>query len=328
MSISYVAGQMLQNQLVRAGNNLTFVNTANSTPTLLLDISNNRVGVNTATALTALQVGGDITTANITATGNVVTNSIFSSTAITVTSGSAGNITLNPNTTGLVQITGTYGVVIPTGNTAQRPTGTPVTGTLRLNTGLDQLEIWDGAQWLAGGSSGGNVTVVDQQITPDGTSNTYSLTQSATQASILVSLNGVAQLPTTAYTVSGNSITFAETPLTTDIVDIRFLAAAVPPGTIYNTSGNAAVRATDADTIIFTTNSSNVTTITTDGMLDLSTGKSLKLPSYTVAQAANISNVSAGQIIYVSNGDTGNPCLAVYSGSAWRRVSFGANIST
>jgi hypothetical protein len=74
--------------------------------------------------------------------------------------------------------------------------------------------------------------------------------------------------------------------------------------------------------------SANVATITSTGILDISSGQSIKLPNYTVAQAANISNVSTGQMIYVSNGDTGNPCLAVYSGSAWKRVSFGANIST
>jgi len=37
-------------------------------------------------------------------------------------------------------------------------------------------------------------------------------------------LNGVIQSPTTAYSVSGNVITFTETPLTTDIIDVRFIS--------------------------------------------------------------------------------------------------------
>jgi hypothetical protein len=60
---------------------------------------------------------------------------------------------------------------------------------------------------------------------------------------------------------------------------------------------------------------------------NISADQSLTLPSYTVAQSANISAPSAGQVIYVSNGDAGNPCLAVYSSGAWKRVSLGANIS-
>jgi len=46
----------------------------------------------------------------------------------------------------------------------------------------------------------------------------------------------------------------------------------------------------------------------------------------TVTQLGNISAVT-GDVAYCSNGDAGNPCLAVYTGSAWKRVAFGANIS-
>jgi hypothetical protein len=35
----------------------------------------------------------------------------------------------------------------------------------------------------------------------------------------------------------------------------------------------------------------------------------------------------AVKFVAVTNGDAGNPCLAVYSSGAWKRVSLGANIS-
>jgi hypothetical protein len=147
---------------------------------------------------------------------------------------------------------------VPVGNTVQRPdypTYAAVdTGTLRLNTSLNQLEIWNGAIWSIVGSDSGNTSVIDQQITPDGSSTAYVLTQVATAASIIVSLNGVVQIPNDGYTVTGNSLTFIEPPLTTDIVDIRFLTGVTAPSVLYNSSGNSSVQVTDTPDIVTTVN--------------------------------------------------------------------------
>lgn len=235
--------------------------------------------------------------------------------------------TITSTTANLVTIGGTEALAIPYGNSAQRPSPSP-TGALRYNTAIPQLEVYNGSDWVASSGGPANVNISDQQITPDGSSITYVLDQDTTQTSILVNINGVGQLPGVAYTVTGNSISFNEAPLTTDIVDIRYLASATTNNKILNSTGNASVLITESSNIIFTVNSSNVATITTGGVVDLSASQSLQLPIYTVAQAANLANVSTGQVVYVSNGDTGNPCLAVYSGGAFKRVSFGANIST
>ena len=37
---------------------------------------------------------------------------------------------------------------------------------------------------------------------------------------------------------------------------------------------------------------------------------------------------TAGQLVYCSDGDGGNPCLAVYDGSSFKRIVLGATIST
>jgi hypothetical protein len=59
---------------------------------------------------------------------------------------------------------------------------------------------------------------------------------------VIVSINGTLQHPSTAYTVTGNQITFTETPEATDVIDVRFLGAAVTVSeTVYDditVSGN------------------------------------------------------------------------------------------
>ena len=72
MAISKIAGQMLQSTLARDGNNLAFTDTANTTPTLYLDIANTRVGINTSNPTVELTVQG-----NILATGNVTASSFI-----------------------------------------------------------------------------------------------------------------------------------------------------------------------------------------------------------------------------------------------------------
>lgn len=52
----------------------------------------------------------------------------------------------------------------------------------------------------------------------------------------------------------------------------------------------------------------------------------LGLMSYTVAGAPSASG-RTGQVIYVTDGDAGSPCVAVSTGSAWKRISLGATIS-
>jgi hypothetical protein len=189
---------------------------------------------------------------------NVSTNVVTSTGQLDITSAVNGNILLDPDGTGIFKIIGTNGFVVPVGNTTQRPDyptyATVDTGTLRLNSTLNQLEIWNGAIWSIVGSDSGNTSVIDQQITPDGSSTIYVLTQDATAASIIVSLNGVVQIPNSGYTVTGNSLTFVEPPLTTDIVDIRFLAGVTAPSVLYNSTANSSVQVTDTPDIVMTVN--------------------------------------------------------------------------
>jgi hypothetical protein len=170
---------------------------------------------------------GSVLTSNISG-ARIWSNSITLSN-LTVSSTNTGNIYANthfgnvvadritPYQTAITVFNSNTAVGIPIGNTTQRPTAS--TGYLRFNTDQASLEFYNGAQWTPLTN-----VITDQQITPDGIANVFTLNQSAAQEGIFVSLNGVMQLPGVSYTVSGNQITFAEVPRVTDIVDIRFVS--------------------------------------------------------------------------------------------------------
>lgn len=180
-------------------------------------------------------IDGSIRVDNVTIDGN----NIDSDTALDITTAANGNITLQTNGTGVVRIPDTNGMVIPVGNTNQRPNPVDV-GTIRFNTTINEIEVWDGTQW---DEVGGAVpfTITNQTISPDGISNTFTLNQDATDASILLTINGVNQTPTVDYSVSGNVLALSDVPLSTDIIQVRFLAGIESNDRLTNTAGNATI---------------------------------------------------------------------------------------
>ena len=170
---------------------------------------------------------GRITTAaniSLTQVGNVLFNDTTISTmdSLTLNSANNGNITLNADGTGIVKIIGNDAFAIPTGNTAVRPINV-ATGYVRYNTDLGTIEFYNGVDWDNNQSG----IITSQTISPTGLTNIYTLYDDATTDGVLVSINGTLQQPTTAYTVVGNVITFTETPLTTDIIEVRAISIAI-----------------------------------------------------------------------------------------------------
>ena len=164
--------------------------------------------------------------ANVTLTqvGNITFNdtTISANTDITITALNNGNITLSPEGTGIVIIDGDDAVRIPSGDNSTRPYD-PEIGYIRYNTDIGDIEYWDGNSWKTPGLS----TVDSQIITPDGVSDEYILAEEATAESVIVIINGTVQQPQTAYQVTGNAITFSETPLTSDIIEVRSIIGGI-----------------------------------------------------------------------------------------------------
>jgi hypothetical protein len=151
-------------------------------------------------------------------------------------------------------------MILPTGTTAQRPSNqgyTDVVGMLRYNTTSAGLEFYNGSSWQAPSST---ITVItDQQFTATGSTAVFTLSSAATTAATIVSINGVLQIPTLAYSVSGTTLTFTENPANGDIIDVRVLTTTSTVSQLNDVSGFNSVQTlpagyTNSNTaILFTT---------------------------------------------------------------------------
>jgi hypothetical protein len=148
--------------------------------------------------------------------GNITAQSITSPTADLHISAA----TNDPNN--IIRFDSVSAFDIPSGTTAQRPPN-PDYGYVRYNTDTGSIEWWGGATWISGAQ-----TIQTETINPDGTNAVYTLNQNTTETGILVNINGtIQQAGSGAYSVVNDQITFAETPLVTDIIEIRYLASGV-----------------------------------------------------------------------------------------------------
>jgi hypothetical protein len=196
--------------------------------------TNGRVNFNTAGADVDFAVNGD-TVANV-----------FYVDAGTGTA-SFGNAT---QTTGaVVSFNTNNSILVPVGNSAQRPTG--ATGMIRFNTTLDNLEFYDADGWVSAGSV---FTVIDSQVfNGDGSTVAFTLDSDQTTDSCIVSINGVVQIPVVAYAVAGTTLTFTEAPLSQDVIEVRKITTTVTVKAISNSTGNALIEVEDTSSNVYIT---------------------------------------------------------------------------
>jgi hypothetical protein len=140
-----------------------------------------------------------------------------------------------------LHINSTDSMIVPTGTNAQRPSstgGSDVVGMFRYNTTISALEIYDGAEWDAITTQ--FTVIVAEQFNGDDTTTVFNMAGSTSTAACIVSINGVIQLPTTAYAVGGagsDVLTFTEAPATGDVIDVRRLATTSVVTGIASTNG-------------------------------------------------------------------------------------------
>jgi hypothetical protein len=202
----------------------------------------------------------------------------------TLTSTTAGDDIIIDAESGLFKISGTDGFVVPIGTTAQRP-GTPTNGTIRYNSSTEQLEIYDGTAW--DGLSDSTSAISSETFDGDGSTTAFTLASAATTNTIFVSMNGTLQIPSSAYTVSGTTLTFTEAPATGDKIEVRKITETQSVSALTNDSGNAYIQ----------TNSDALGTVDIVGTEVNLTGIIKQPPTTKAADATG----TAGQIAWDAN---------------------------
>jgi hypothetical protein len=230
-------GNILTSGIVSATSNITGgnINTAGQLQGGNIVISgdditdtNGRVNFNTAAGDVDFAVNGD-TLANI-----------F---YVDAGTGTASFGTSTQTVNAIVAFNSTTSILAPVGNTAQRP-ATGVTGMLRFNTTNNAVEVYNNTEWESVGVQTFTL-IADEQFNGDGSTVAFTLGSTQTTNSCIVSINGVVQIPTIAYSVSGVDptcvLTFTEAPAAADLIDVRQLTTTTSVTSIASSSGNAVV---------------------------------------------------------------------------------------
>ena len=114
--------------------------------------------------------------------------------------------------------TGSTGIRIPTGTTAERPS-TPVTGQLRYNTDTSRFEFYD-TGWRDV-SSRGFLSMTKDSFTGDGSTLAFTMSTTPNAATgIPVYVGNVHQNPGVSYTISGTTLTFSSAPPDTQTIEV------------------------------------------------------------------------------------------------------------
>jgi hypothetical protein len=219
------AGQVSATANITGGNILTagLISSTGTITSAANVIGGNVQGGNivlTGNSINEAAAGGTITVNGANANTNFAVSGLSSNVFFVNATTNTASFGSNAQTTNaIVAFNATNSILMPVGNTSQRPS-TGVTGMLRFNTSYNSFETFYGNAWSNVGAPSFTV-IADDQFTGNGAATTYTLSSSQTTNSCIVSVNGVVQIPTTAYSVSGTTLTFTEAPAIGDNIDVR-----------------------------------------------------------------------------------------------------------
>jgi len=229
-----------------------------------------------------------------------------------------------------LHIASTDAILIPAGTQAQRPGtsgyGTAVAGMMRYNTDTGFIEWNNGSSWQT--ASTNVITIaIDTQFTGTGSQTIFTLPSSTTTAGTIVSINGVVQIPTLAYSVtSGTTLTFTEAPASTDVIDVRTLTTTQTVTTLQSTNGAMQVTTDNNGVYINTGTGSPATTTSwnpagaevwsvanvsvassgTPTQIDSFSGSTYRSAQYTVQVTNGTSNYQVFDALLIQNGTSAN----------------------
>jgi hypothetical protein len=283
--IKFVVGGSTSSDLIATMSNTTFAMTGNVSATTAV-IGGNIViqGSNINSNAGRITINSSDIDVDFAVDGDTVANVFY----VDAGTGTASFGTSTQTTNAIVAFNAPTSVLMPVGNTQQRP-GVGVTGMLRFNSTTDALEVYDNNSWTSVGVPVFTV-IDDQQFTGNGSAVAFTINSDQTTNSCIVSINGVVQIPTIAYSVTGTTLTFTEAPQPGDLIDVRQLTTTTTVTSISNSSGNAIVQVSD------TSNDVDVTG-------DLVVSGSVSASSFIGLDASSIANGTSSMSVIASGGN-------------------------
>lgn len=111
-----------------------------------------------------------------------------------------------------------------------------VTGTLTANGSVGTAGYYlrtsgSGIYWSPVSASVGGVDATSQTFTGNGSQTNFTLSTSVVQQkNVIVTINGILQIPTTHYTISGTTLAFTSAPYNTAVIEARSMEGVVVAG--------------------------------------------------------------------------------------------------
>jgi hypothetical protein len=338
VSGNVTGGNLLTAGLISATGNITGGNlvTPNLVSAATVAATGNVSGANISTASMAFNgsnVNSNAARITVNSASSDVDFAVNSDTTANVFYIDAGTGTISigsstQTTNAALAINATNSFLMPVGNTAQRPS-VGVTGMLRFNSTLDAVEVYDTDSWATVGTPSFTV-ISDEQFDGDGVTVAFTLSEATTTASTIVSINGIVQIPTIAYSVGGggnDTLTFTEAPENGDIIDVRILTTTTQVTSISNSPGNAIVSVSPTTAQVNITGDLSVNNIVNSGANG--TGNIGNSTTYfntvfakaTSAQYADLAEVYAADAAYkpgtvLSFGGTQEVTISTITGDA------------
>ena len=291
MAVGRISGPLLKDNLLRNGVNLAF-----ETNLLYLDVVNSRVGINTSTPSTALQVNGTTRTTNLTSTtANLAT---FTISGNTIASSNA-TINLTPSGANAVVYQGTIsvGLLNISGNTIQA-TGTNTSVNVTA-TGTGGINLNNNTTVTGNLHATGNITADGNIQLGDAVTDTITF-NAEVASSILPSV-------TNTYDLGSNSLKWANvyaTTVTATTVSATSFTGSLTITGASNLTGNTTIGATSAD--LLTVNSSIITDLIPNSTATYNLGSTSKYWNNAYASTLQTSGLSFNSNVITSTATNGN----------------------